>query len=364
MIEADDAQDSRRSGAGGGFRWWRQVKRRLFGTWWEALLTLVCAVLIVWTIVWLARWAIIDAVWTETDVGRCAETDGACWSVIHARYRLILFGLYPYEQQWRSALSCLIVIAMVMASCARFFWRPGLLLAVWGLGSAAFFTLMKGGVMGLSAVPTDKWGGLVLTLFVYVCTILIAMPAGIALALARRSRLPAIRFTTVFLVDLVRSIPLVTVVFGVAFFAPFFLPQFLMGDKIYRVIFGFAFFYACLQAMVISGGLQSVPAGQGEAAAALGLKKWQVIALVILPQALKISLPAMINLVVMAFKDTSVLVIVGLFELTASGNIAYQSGEWSSYYTEVFVFVALIYFAFAYSLSRYGAFLEKRAQGR
>jgi general L-amino acid transport system permease protein len=135
-----------------------------------------------------------------------------------------------------------------------------------------------------------------------------------------------------------------------------------MGDKIYRVIFGFAFFYTCLQAMVVSGGLQSVPTGQAEAAAALGLKPWQTVGLVILPQALKISLPAMINLVVTAFKDTSVLVIVGLFELTASGNIAYQSGEWSNYYTEVYVFIALIYFAVAFALSRYGLLLESWAR--
>src|SRR5215831_5476478 len=168
MAEADSLQGGRRSGEHSAL-WWQTVKRRWFGTWREALLTLICAVLIVCIVVWLARWAFIDAVWTATDVGRCGETDGACWSVIHARYRLILFGLYPHEEQWRSALSCLIVIAMVVASCVRACWRPLPLLAIWSLGATAFFALMQGGVAGLPMVPTDKWGGLVLTLFVYVC---------------------------------------------------------------------------------------------------------------------------------------------------------------------------------------------------
>lgn len=338
---------------------WGVLRKRLFGTWWESLITLASAALILWGLAWVLRWALFDAAWATT-AAACGDAAGACWSVIASRWRLILFGLYPYEEHWRSALSCAIVVGTVVVSCIRWFWRPWLLGSIWAVSTVSFFVLMKGGVLGLADVPTDKWGGLVLTLFVFVCTLLIGMPVGIVLALMRQSKLPAVRLVTVFVVDVVRSIPLLAVVFGIAFFAPFFLPQMLTGDKIYRVVVGYAFFFGCLQAMVVAGGLQSIAAGQAEAATALGLRKWQVIALVVLPQALKVSLPATLNLVVMAFKDTSVLVIVGLLELTASGNIAYQSGDWSSYYAEVFVFIALIYFFFSYSLSRYGAFLERR----
>jgi general L-amino acid transport system permease protein len=332
---------------------------RLFGSWWEALVTVASMSFIGWGAFHLIRWGLVDSVWQADQSAACQNTGGACWSVIHARYRLILFGLYPFEEHWRSALACIVAIGMVVLSCVGALRAPGRLVLLWTVGSVFFFVLMYGGILGLTPVATDKWGGLVLTLFVFVCTVLISIPCGIAIALALQSKLPVIRGVTVFVIDVVRSIPLISVVFSVAFFAPVVLPSGLTGDKIYRVIVGYAFFYACLQAVVISGGLVSIPPGQHEAASALGLHRWQSLALILLPQALKITLPSMINLIVMTFKDTSVLVIVGLFELTASGNIAYQAGEWSDYYVEVLVFVAAIYFMFAYSLSLYGAHLER-----
>lgn len=348
-----------RWGGSGLAAMWRVARGRLFGSWWETLITVVCLSFIGWAVFHLVRWGLVDSVWRAEQAAACHDAGGACWSVIHARYRLILFGLYPFEEHWRSALACIVAIGMVILSCVGAMRTPGRLLLIWGVGSLAFFVLMYGGVLGLRPVPTDKWGGLVLTLFVFVCTVLICIPGGIIIALALQSRLPVIRGVTLFLVDVVRSIPLISVVFAVAFFAPFVLPAFLTGDKIYRVIIGYAFFYACLQAVIISGGLQSISPGQQEAASALGLRRWQALTLVVLPQALKITLPSTINLIVMTFKDTSVLVIVGLFELTSSGNIAYQSGEWSDFYVEVLVFVAMIYFLFAYSLSRYGAHIER-----
>jgi general L-amino acid transport system permease protein len=362
---ADGAVMSRMGQASGRRRWlaisvsWADVRRRLFGSWWETLITLACLGFLGWAAFRLVRWGLIDSIWKADQSAACHDVSGACWSVIHARYRLILFGLYPFEEHWRSALACVVAIGMVVLSCVGALRTPGRLLVIWGGGSLAFFVLMYGGILGLTPVPTDKWGGLVLTLFVFICTVLISIPGGIAIALALQSKLPVIRGVTLFCIDVVRSIPLVSVVFAVAFFAPFVLPSGLTGDKIYRVIIGYAFFFACLQAVVIAGGLQSIPPGQHEAADALGLRRWQVLALIILPQALKITLPSTINLIVMAFKDTSVLVIVGLFELTSSGNIAYQSGEWSDFYVEVLVFVAAIYFVFAYSLSRYGAYIER-----
>jgi general L-amino acid transport system permease protein len=335
------------------------VKLRLFGSWWESLVSLACLAFIGWVAFRVLRWGLVDSIWDAKQAAECHNVSGACWAVIHARYRLILFGLYPFDEHWRSAIACGVAIGMVVLSCLRPMRKPIALLAIWGVGSVAFFVLMYGGVLGLTPVSTDKWGGLVLTLFVFICTVLICVPGGIAIALALQSPLPVIRRVTLFIVDVVRSIPLLSVVFAVAFFAPFVLPGSLTGDKIYRVIIGYALFYACLEAVVISGGMQSIPHGQMEAASALGLHRWQALGLIVLPQALKITLPSTINLIVMTFKDTSVLVVVGLFELTTSGNIAYQSGEWSDYYVEVLVFVAAIYFMFAYSLSLYGAHIER-----
>jgi ABC-type amino acid transport system permease subunit len=176
---------------------------------------------------------------------------------------------------------------MVVLSCIRTLQSPLRLAAIWGIGSVLFFVLMYGGVFALTPVATDKWGGLVLTLFVFICTVVISIPGGIAIALALQSKLPVIRYVSFFAIDVVRSIPLISVVFAVAFFAPFVLPGSLTGDKIYRVIIGYAGFFACLQAVVISGGMQSIPSGQHEAASALGMRRWQVLALVILPQAKK-----------------------------------------------------------------------------
>jgi general L-amino acid transport system permease protein len=223
-----------------------------------------------------------------------------------------------------------------------------------------FYILMRGGVFGLMDVTTDRWGGLALTLFIFASVVLLGFPLSIVLALARRSELPIIRRMAAFFIDLTRSFPLLAILFAAAVILPFALPNWLQGDKLYRVILAFAFFFACYQAEVVRGGMQSVPAGQEEAAKALGLKYLQRVALIILPQAFRNSLPATINQVVITFKETSVVVIIGFFEVMASGNAAFGSGEWTHAYVEVYVFVALIYFVFVFTLSRYGAYLERR----
>lgn len=322
-------------------------------------ITVVVGAVLLWALTLFGRWAFVDSVWVSANAEQCRETLGACWAVVHARSNLIFFGLYPHEEYWRSALCCAMAISMVVLSCVPRFQTPKIILAIWIVGALVFVMLLRGGVFGLRVVPPDQWGGLVLTLFVFICTMLITLPAGVALALARQSRLPAIRIVSSLFVDVVRAVPLIGVVFFVVFFGPFVLPPYLAGDKLSRAVVGFALFYSCLQAIVVSGGLQTVQDGQYEASQALGLRNWQAYYLVILPQALRISLPASVNNVVTAFKDTSLLTIVGLFELTASGSLAYQTGEWSDYYMEVFIFVGLIYFVFCYSLSRYGVYLEK-----
>ena len=341
--------------------WRNSLRRRFFPTPFQGLVSTVCFGLIVWLGYKLLNWALLSATFDPSrGPGPCHAAAGACWSVIAARWRIILFGLYPYEQQWRSALACVSVVAMVVLSCIPTFWTGRRLAAVWIVGTAVYYVLMKGGVLGLQTEGEEVWGGLALTLFIFVMTCLIGFPMAIGLALLRRSRLPWISRTTGIIIDSVRSLPLISILFTFAIVLPFALPQWLQGDKLYRVIVGSALFFSVYQAEIIRGGMQGVSTGQEEASMALGLGYWQRVSRILMPQAMRNALPSTINQFVIGFKETSLVVIVGFFEVMASANAAYGNGEWRFAYVEVYVFVALIYFVFVFSLSRYGAYLERR----
>ncbi|CDX33766.1 amino-acid transporter subunit; membrane component of ABC superfamily [Mesorhizobium sp. SOD10] len=334
------------------------LRRDYFSTTGRSLVTLVCLALIAYLVWSFIDWALLRSVWAGTPED-CHKASGACWAVVTDRYRLILFGLYPYEEQWRSALACLAILATVVLSCIPLFWSARLLPIIWLAGYGTFYYLMKGGIFGLPIILETQWGGLALTTFVFSSTFVIGMPLAIILALLRRSKLPVISSLTALFIDGVRSLPLLSILFTAAIILPFALPDFLVGDKLYRVILGSALFFAVYQAEILRSGIQSLPAGQEEAAAALGLNYWQTISRIILPQAFRLALPPTINQVVIAFMETSLIVILGFFEVTASGNAAFTAGGWNSFFAEVYFFVALIYFTFTFSLSRYGAYLER-----
>lgn len=337
------------------------LRRRYFATPLQAAVSLACLCVIVllgWKVL---NWAVFSAVFSAGGGAEaCHAAAGACWSVIAARWRIIFFGLYPFEEQWRSALACVTVVAMTVLSCIPAFWTGRRIALVWGVGTALFYVLMKGGILGLAYVGEEMWGGLALTLFIFVTTCLIGFPLAICLALLRRSELPWISHTTGLIIDCVRSLPLISILFTFAIVLPFALPQWLQGDKLYRVIVGSALFFSAYQAEIVRGGMQGVARGQEEAAMALGLGYWSRVGRILLPQAMRNALPATINQFVISFKETSLVVIIGFFEILASGNAAYGTGEWRFAYVEVYVFIALIYFVFVFSLSRYGAFLERR----
>ena len=334
--------------------------KRLFGTWYDALITICCLALLAWLLPGLVRWAVTAAVWREADAALCGHEAGACWAVIEARWRLIIFGLYPHEEHWRSAIACSLIVLVGILSCVPWLWRPMRMALLWGGGFLGFYLLMRGGVFGLEDVTTDRWGGLSLTIFIFASVAVIGMPLAIVLAFARRSPLPGIRWAAGVLIDVTRALPLLTILFTAAVILPFALPTWLQGDKLYRVIAAFALFFACSQAEIIRGGLQAIPAGQEEAARALGLGTLQRIWYILLPQAFRNALPATINQFVITFKETSIVIIIGFFEVLASGNAAYGTGEWTGAYVEVYAFIAMIYFVFVFGLSRYGAHLEKR----
>lgn len=339
---------------------WVTLRKNLFGSWYDAVISVSGLLLVSWALKVFVYWAVVDAVWTVSNADLCAKASGACWSVIDARYRLILFGLYPYGQQWRSALACAVIILVIILSCIPVFWTGKRMSLVWIGGFLLFNLLMRGGMLGLSYVPTGRWGGLSLTLYIFSAVIVIGMPLSIVLALMRRTRLPVIRWMAYLAIDFTRSVPLITILFAAVMILPIVLPEGLQGNAVQRVILAFAFFFSCYQAEVVRGGLQSVSHGQHEAALALGLSNWQRLSKVILPQAFRNSLPATINQFVITFKDTSVVVIVGLFDLMGSAKAAFQSGTWAGAYVEVYTFVGLLYFIFVLCLSRYGAYLERK----
>lgn len=341
----------------------RSLKRRFFSTPLDAIITLVC----LWTLAYLfwkiLNWAVLSAVFnSEGGAAACKAASGACWTVIADRWRIIMFGLYPYEEQWRSALACIVVVLMIVLSCLPSLWTGKRIALVWAGGVACFYILMAGGIFGLTKVGEEMWGGLALTLFIFIATCILGFPLSIILALMRNSDMPWISHIIGVIIDAVRSLPLISILFTFAIVLPFMLPNWLQGEKLYRVIIGFALFFAAYQAEIIRGGMQGVAAGQDEAAKALGLGYWHRISRITLPQAMRNALPATINQFVISFKETSLVVIIGFFEILASANAAYGTGEWTFAYVEVYVFVAFIYFIFVFSLSRYGAFLERRME--
>ena len=342
-----------------GLAW---LRKRLFSNWFDGIVTILAGSALVWLVASLIDWAFVNAVWSEAERDRCRDVSGACWAVIEARGRLILFGLYPYEEHWRSTLACLVIVATMICSCIPAFWGLGRLPTLWLAGFGTFVLLMYGGILGLPVVTTEQWGGLSLTVFIFAAVFVLGMPMAIGLALARRSKLPVIRWMAGLFIDTVRSLPLLTILFAAAVVVPFVVPHWAQGDKLGRVVFAFAVFYAAYQAEIIRAGIQSIPSGQEEAAQALGMSYRSVIFDIVLPQAFRNTLPSTINQVVITFKETSIVTIIGFFEVTASASAAVGRGEWGAYYIEVYVFVALVYFVFVFGLSRYGAYLERRTR--
>lgn len=336
-----------------------RIRRDYFSTIAQSILTVSCLLVLIYLVWKVLSWAFIGAVWAGAPQD-CRAADGACWAAITSRYRLILFGLYPYAEQWRSMIACIAIVTTVVLSCVPKFWSVGRLTSIWIIGFTIFYFLMRGGIFGLPLVLETEWGGLSLTLFVFSMTILIGMPLAIILALMRRSTLPVVAKITAVLIDAVRSLPLITVLFMAAIMLPFALPDFLQGEKLYRVILAAAIFFAVYQAEIIRGGMQGIPAGQEEACLALGLNYWQTVSRIILPQAFRLALPSTINQVITAFMLTTEIVILGFFETMGAANAAIGSEGWRSAYVEIYFFVGLIYFVFCFSLSRFGEFLEGR----
>lgn len=334
-------------------------RKNLFSSVANTLLTLI-TIWVLWRILPpLFDWAFVRAVWSAADPTECKNAAGACWAFVATKHRFILFGLYPYDEQWRALLASALIVGLLVASCDRRLWDRRLLL-IWIATLAVAGALMLGGVFGLPAVPTEQWGGLPLTLILSVVGIGGAFPLAIVLALGRRSRLPAIRALSVAYIELIRGVPLVSVLFMASVMFPLFLPESITIDKVLRAQVGFILFAAAYLAEAVRGGLQSVPQGQYEAADALGLSTAQKMRLIILPQALRVAIPPIVNQFIATFKDTSLVVIIGLYDLLTTTKTALTDPPWRPYYVEGYVAAGLIYFAFCFFLSRASLRVERQ----
>jgi general L-amino acid transport system permease protein len=329
---------------------------RIIFTWGFSGLIVLACIPLAWS---LFRWGSVDSVW-KAEANLCKEATGACWGVVSEKYRVLLWGRYPYNEQWRPMLSTLCILGLVLVSAVPRFQRA-YLVVVWGLVMCLVMTLMGGGYFGLQPVSSSQWGGLPLTLLLTSLGLSIAFPFGGLLALGRMSQFPVVRLLATMYVECIRGVPLVAVLFVASFVLPLMMPSTLGADKFSRVLIGIAMFSAAYLAEVIRGGLRSVPNTQITSGFALGLSYWQVQRYIVWPQAFRNVLPALMNNFISTLKDSSLVTIVGMYELTGALSLALGGDPvWRAFYFEAYVFVGAIYWLLCAGLSQYSRYIEKR----
>ncbi|ROR06089.1 amino acid ABC transporter permease [Erwinia sp. JUb26] len=336
------------------------ARKNLFSSWGNTLLTLFC-LWVMWSVIPPAlNWLVFQANWFGNTRADCTK-EGACWIFIHARFGQFMYGLYPHELRWRINLALIIGLVSIVPMFISRFPRRGRYIAVWAIVyPIVVWLLMYGGYFGMERVETRQWGGLTLTLIIASVGIAGALPLGILLALGRRSTMPVVRTLCILFIEFWRGVPLITVLFMSSVMLPLFMAEGSTIDKLIRALVGVILFQSAYVAEVVRGGLQALPKGQYEAAESLGLGYWKTQGLVILPQALKLVIPGLVNTIIALFKDTSLVIIIGLFDLFSSVQQATVDPTWLGMSTEGYVFAALVYWIFCFSMSRYSQHLEKR----
>ena len=336
------------------------LRQNLFSSWISSLFTVVALWFLFKTVPPALEWLFFKASWVGTTRDACSA-DGACWVFISVRFEQFIFGFYPAEQYWRVILAFVMFVALV-----------GWLLVerTRHKGKVAFFAifiypviaygLFYGGLFGLPVVETHKWGGLMLTLILAAVGMFCSLPFGVVLALGRRSSMPVAKSVCIFFIEFWRGVPLITVLFMSSVMLPIFMPEEISFDKLLRAMIGIIFFQSAYMAEVIRGGLQAIPRGQYEAAEALGLSYWKTMFLIIMPQAMKLVIPGIVNTFIALFKDTTLVLIIGLFDLLAVVQSAFSDPNWLGFSVEGYVFVAAIYWVSCFSMSRYSMYLEKK----
>jgi len=343
----------------GPVRW---IQENLLSSPLNVLLTLISVGLIWLVVPPLIDWALLSATFFGTSAEDCTG-EGACWVFIGARFDFFIYGFYPDAERWRANVMFIMLAAVLLPQFVP--GVPGAVrkwLGIFGLTLYPVITgvLLLGGVLGLPFIETGKWGGLMLTLVLSYVGIVAALPIGILLALGRRSGMPVIRTICVIFIELWRGVPLISVLFMASVMLPLFLPDGVNFDKLLRALIGIVMFQSAYMAEVIRGGLQGIPKGQYEAAAALGLGYWRSTGLIILPQALKMVIPGIVNTFIALFKDTTLVLIIGLFDILGAVQSAIVDPAWGRVAVEGYFFAAFCFWIFCFSMSRYSQGLERK----
>ncbi len=348
---------------------WAWLRERLLSTPFNVVMTILVGSLLAWVGYELARFLLIDAVWTGVDRDACREevqkrAIGACWPFVWERLNYFTYGSYPIPQRWRvDIFFAMLAIGVV--------WLLSLNAPRRDLGAIYFFVilpvtsfiLLSGWeAIGLSTVDTSLWGGVLVTIVVASVGIVVSLPLGILLALGRRSDMPAVRMASIVFIEFVRGVPLVTVLFMASVMLPLFVPEHLSPDKLVRALVGIALFASAYMAEVVRAGLQSMPKGQYEGAMAVGLGYWQMMRLIVLPQALKVTIPNIVNTYIGLFKDTTLVFIVGIFDLLRTIEVSRIDPKWAAPVTSTtgYAVAAIFYLVFCYAMSRYARVTEER----
>lgn len=350
------------------------LRKNLFASAADTAMTLVALLALAWAVPHLLNWLFFDAVWSGADRTACLTTDqggqlpagwsGACWPFVGSRFGQFMFGRYPYDERWRVMLAgALFLVLLVPLLIPRVPYKRLNAILFFGVFPFVCFWLLVGGFLGLRYVETPLWGGLMVTLVLSYVGIVVSLPLGILLALGRRSHMPIVKLLSVVFIETVRGVPLVTVLFMASFMLPLFVPPGMTFDKLLRALIGVALFASAYMAEVVRGGLQAIPKGQYEGADSLGLGYWQKMGFIVMPQALTLVIPGIVNTFIGMFKDTTLVLIISMFDLlgVVKQNI---SGDptWATPQTAKtgYVFAAAIFWVFCFGMSRYSQFMERR----
>ena len=338
------------------------IRENLFATPANIIMTILVSWLLYKIIPGAVDWLFIDAAYSGANRDECkAQGSGACWAFIGERLKLFTYGFYPIEERWRVNLSfILLIFAVIPVLFDHIPYRK------YGLYFAMAYPFIAGwlliGGFGLEPVATDKFGGFMLTLVIGVTGIAASLPIGICLALGRQSKLPIIRLFCVGFIEFIRGVPLITLLFVASTMLSYFLPPGTSFDLLLRVLIMVTLFASAYMAEVIRGGLQAIPKGQIEAADAMGLKYWPAMRLIVLPQALKISIPGIVNTFIGLYKDTTLVLIIGLLDPLGIGRASLADTKWTGLSNEVYLFVAIFFFISCFAMARYSLYLEEKLE--
>ncbi len=349
------------------------VRKNLIASTGDTILTIVGVALVAMILPQVINWAFINAQWTGTDRTFCATVgqggiqpdgwSGACWAFVNAKFGQFMFGRYPIEERWRPILVAILTVVLLVPLLIPRVPRKGLnAILLFLVLPVVAFILLVGGVFGLPHVETSLWGGLLVTLSLSFVGIAVSLPLGILLAMGRRSKMPIVKTLCVIFIETVRGIPLITVLFFASVMLPLFLPAGVTFDKFLRALIGVSLFAAAYMAEVVRGGLQAIPKGQYEGADSLGLGYWQKMVLIVMPQALKLVIPGIVNTFIGMFKDTSLVSIISMFDLLGVVKQNFSDANWATAQTarSGLIFAAFVFWLFCFGMSRYSMYTERR----